>query len=45
MVPALYRVTAHLHARWLHHRRAADVALAVTLLLVAAAALTAAHYA
>jgi hypothetical protein len=42
-VPAIYRTTAQLRAHWLNHRRWADVALAVILLGLAAAALTAAR--
>lgn len=42
-VPAIYRTTAHLRAHWLNHRLVADLTLAITLLGLAAAALTAAR--
>ena len=42
-VPAIYRTTAHLRAHWLNHRLVADLSLAITLLGLAAAALTAAR--
>jgi hypothetical protein len=42
-VGAFYRTTAQLRALWLNHRRAAEVTLVATLLLLAALTFTAAR--